>query len=94
MPVQLEEQKRNEYRTAYDRWQRDLTALHGVLLDGTPLDPPHFIALLRRESKSKAHYDAVRERVLGLPGGDDAHDHPFGDPISDPFAEPAQGEGA
>lgn len=94
MRVQLEEQKRNEYREAYDRWQRDLTALHSVLLDGAPLDPPHFIALLRRESKSKARYDEVRERVLGLPGGDDEDDNPFGDPVSDPFAEPADGAGA
>jgi hypothetical protein len=76
--VRLDDEKRTVYVEAYDRWKRDLDALHRVLLDGDPLDPPHFVALLRRESKSKARYDDVRERVLGLPGGDDADD-PFGD---------------
>jgi hypothetical protein len=76
--VQLDEQKREAYLEAYNRWRRDLDALHMVLIDGEVLDPPHFVALLRRESKSKARYDAVRESVLGLPGGDD-DDDPFGD---------------
>lgn len=75
--MQLEQQRREAYLEAYGRWKRDLDALHRVLIDGDALDPPHLVALLRRESKSKARYDAVRESVLGLPGGDDADD-PFG----------------
>lgn len=74
--MQLEPQKRAAYLDVYERWRRDLDALHRVLIDGEPLDPPHFVALLRRESKSKARYDAARENVLGLPGDDD---DPFGD---------------
>ncbi|MHB8575781.1 MAG: hypothetical protein ACYDCQ_10685 [Dehalococcoidia bacterium] len=75
--MQLEGEKRTVYVAAYERWRRDLDALHKVLLDGEQLAPPHFIALLRRESKSKARYDAAREEVLGLPGG--ADDDPFAD---------------
>ncbi|HZQ37667.1 MAG TPA: hypothetical protein VFD32_17170 [Dehalococcoidia bacterium] len=76
--MQLDAGKREAYTAAYARWQRDLDALHRVLLDGEPLDPPHFVALLRRESKSKARYDEVRQRVLGLPDAS-PDDDPFGD---------------
>ena len=76
--MQLEPEKRARYAEAYERWRRDLEALHKVLIDGEPLDPPHFVALLRRESKSKARYDEVRQRVLGLPDAS-PEDDPFGD---------------
>ena len=76
--MQLDAEKREAYTAAYDRWQRDLGALHRVLLDGESLDPPHFVALLRRESKSKARYDEVRQRLLGLPDAS-----PEDDPLSD-----------
>jgi hypothetical protein len=56
-----------DYRTAYERWARDLAELHAVLLDGRPIDPMHRIALLRRESHSKERYEAARARLLGLP---------------------------
>ncbi|HEY7295576.1 MAG TPA: hypothetical protein VH916_11065 [Dehalococcoidia bacterium] len=81
--MQLDAEHREAYTAAYERWQRDLQALHRVLLDGAQLDPPHFVALLRRESKSKARYDDVRRSVLGLPDAAPADD-PFGD---DPFSD-------
>jgi len=74
--VKLEEPRRATYVEAYDRWRKDLDALHRVLRDGEPLDPLHFVALLRRESKSKERYDQVRSEVLGLPGGAE-EDDPF-----------------
>jgi hypothetical protein len=74
--VKLDEPRRAAYVEAYDRWRRDLDAMHHVLLDGEPLDPLHFVALLRRESKSKERYDQVRGEVLGLPGGGEEED-PF-----------------
>ncbi|HLZ72763.1 MAG TPA: hypothetical protein VKV26_22900 [Dehalococcoidia bacterium] len=76
--MQLDQDKRAAYTAAYERWQRDLGALHRVLLDGDQLDPPHFVALLRRESKSKAKYDEVRQHVLGLPDAS-PDDDPFGE---------------
>jgi hypothetical protein len=45
--VQLDAEKREAYTAVYDRWKRDLDALHRVLLDREPPDPPHFVALLR-----------------------------------------------
>jgi hypothetical protein len=77
--VQIDEARRTEYTEAWERWRRDVDALHRVLLDGQALDPPHFVALLRRESKSKAKYDDVRQRVLGLPADAADDDDPFGD---------------
>jgi hypothetical protein len=75
--MQLDPERRVAYIEAYERWQRDLQAVHRVLLDGEHMDPLHFVPLLRRESKSKAKYEKAREKVLGLPGGED--DDPFGD---------------
>ena len=86
--MQLDAEKREAYTAAYERWKRDLDALHRVLLDGEALDPPHFVALLRRESKSKDRYDEVRQRVLGLPDAS-PDDDPFRD---DAFADDSGGE--
>lgn len=76
--VQLDPERRTAYKEAYERWRRDVDAVHRVILDGEQLDPLHFVALLRRESKSKATYDEAREQLLELPSGDDEAD-PFGD---------------
>jgi hypothetical protein len=76
--MQLDPEKRTAYTDAYERWRRDLDAVHRVILDGEQMDPLHFIPLLRRESKSKAKYEEAREQVLGLPGAD-TDDDPFGD---------------
>lgn len=74
--MKLEEPRRTAYVEAYERWHRDLDAMHRVLLEGDSMDPLHFVALLRRESKSKERYDQVRSEVLGLPGGAEEED-PF-----------------
>jgi len=67
-----EADRRQEYREAYSRWQRDLERLHAVLLDGAALDPMHRVALIRSESHSHDRYEAARRRLLGLtPDGDD-----------------------
>jgi hypothetical protein len=57
---------KQEYREAYERWQRDLQRLHAALLDGLPLDPMHRVALLRSESHTHDRYEAARRRLLGL----------------------------
>jgi hypothetical protein len=74
----LESNKRDAYREAYDRWQRDLVRLHAVLLDGEELDPMHRIALLRSESHSHGRYEEARRRLLGLPDGEASESSPFG----------------
>jgi hypothetical protein len=76
----LEGRARERYVRAWERWRADIEALHRVLLDGETMDPLHFVALLRRESKSKAQYEAARVEVLGLPADD-----------AGPFAMPEPG---
>lgn len=61
----MEDTKR-EYRDAYDAWQSQVQALHGVLLDGERLDPPKLKALLNREAHTKERYEAARRALLGL----------------------------
>lgn len=69
--MQIDAESRTAYLEAYERWQRDIGALHDALFGGKRPDPPHFIALLRRESHSKARYDAARRTHLGLPAADE-----------------------
>jgi hypothetical protein len=77
--VQLDPEKRAAYSEAYERWRKDLDAVHRVLLDGEPMDPQRFVALLRHESHTKDRYDEIRQSVLGLPGGPADDDDPFHD---------------
>lgn len=70
-----EQDHKQEYIDAYERWQRDLTKLHGVLLNGQPLDPMHRIALLRSESHTHDRYEQARQRFLGI--GSESTDSPF-----------------
>ncbi|MFQ5878767.1 MAG: hypothetical protein ACE5IZ_01125 [Dehalococcoidia bacterium] len=65
----VSERVKQEYREAYQAWQRQVTALHKVLLEGERLDPPRLKGLLNREARAKARYDAARRRLLGLPEG-------------------------
>jgi hypothetical protein len=67
--VASEEQKR-AYREAYEDWQKQLQALHRVMLDGERLDPVRLKGLLNREARAKAAYDRARDRLLGI-GSDD-----------------------
>ena len=55
------------YRAALAAWQKQLEALHGVLLDGASLGPPQLKGLLNREARAKERYDAARFKLLGIP---------------------------
>ena len=76
--MQPDDERRATYRTAWERWQKDLQSLHTVLLDGQTLDPMHRVALLRSESHSHDRYEAARRRLLGLPVEGDSGRAPFG----------------
>ena len=60
----LSDEKVAAYRAAYAAWQRQLTGLHEVLLDGKRLDPVQLKGLLNRESRAKGCYDRARRVIL------------------------------
>ena len=62
----LQEDKVAVYREAFDAWQKQLLALHGVFLEGKRLDPVRLKGLLNRESRAKRRYDQARFRLLGI----------------------------
>ena len=64
--VQVDPERQTEYREAYEAWQRQLSRLHEVFLDGEPLEPPKLKGLLNREARAKQRYDAARESLLGI----------------------------
>ena len=57
---------KQEYRDAYEAWQKQLTGLHEVFLDSARLDPVRLKGLLNRESRAKRRYDRARLRLLGI----------------------------
>jgi hypothetical protein len=63
--------RKRVYREAYDDWQKQLQALHKVMLDGERLDPVRLKGLLNREARAKEEYDRARERLLGIGPSDD-----------------------
>ncbi len=73
--VRVDPQRQSEYREAWEAWQRQLSRMHEVFLDGAPLEPPKLKGLLNREARAKQRYDAAREALLGIgalpaaPGG-------------------------
>jgi len=62
------------YREAYENWQKQLSGLHEVFLEGKRLDPVRLKGLLNRESRAKRKYDEARLRLLGI-----EEDSAFGD---------------
>ena len=58
--------RKQDYRDAYEAWQTQLQALHRVMLEGERLDPPKLKALLNREARAKERYDHARRALLGL----------------------------
>lgn len=58
---------KREYLESYQAWQKQLQALHRVLLEGERMDPPRLKGLLNREARAKERYDRARRRLLGLP---------------------------
>ncbi len=66
---------KQEYRDAYEAWQKQLTGLHEVFLDGGRLDPVRLKGLLNRESRAKRRYDHARLRLLGIEEEDVVEDN-------------------
>ena len=62
----MNEHNKAAYREAYDDWQKQLTGLHAVFLEGQRLDPVRLKGLLNRESRAKQRYDRARLRLLGI----------------------------
>ena len=58
--------RKQDYRDAYEAWQTQLQALHRVMLEGERLEPPKLKALLNREALLKERYDRARRSLLGL----------------------------
>jgi len=73
MPVS--DERRQAYLQAYEDWQKQLAALHEVLLDGKTLAGDRMKGLLNREARAKKRYDAARLELLGIPQPGDS---PFG----------------
>ena len=59
---------KQEYREAYDTWQKQLAGVHDLLLDGNRIPPEQIKGLLNREARAKERYDAARRRLLGIDG--------------------------
>ena len=74
--MQVDAERRQEYREALQAWQQQLDGLHRVVLDGDELAPPKLKGLLNREARAKERYDAAREALLGLDTAE--ADDPFG----------------
>jgi hypothetical protein len=64
--MKVDPERRRQYLEAYAAWQEQLQALHRVLLEGEPMEPPRLKGLLSRESRAKDRYDEARLRLLGL----------------------------
>lgn len=64
--VRVDPERQTEYREAYDAWQKQLSRLHEIFLDGEPLEPPKLKGLLNREARAKRRYDAARDALLGI----------------------------
>ncbi len=62
----MQDDKVSAYREAYEAWQKQLTGLHEVFLEGKRPDPVRLKGLLNRESRAKARYDSARLRLLGI----------------------------
>ena len=58
--------RKRDYLDAYEAWQKQLQALHRVMLKGERLEPPKLKALLNREARAKERYDRARRALLGL----------------------------
>ncbi len=61
-----DEETKQEYRAAYEAWQKQVTGLHEVFLENKRLDPVRLKGLLNRESRSKRRYDRARLALLGI----------------------------
>jgi len=62
------EDLKQRYREAYEAWQKHLSGVHDLLLDGKRLPPDQIKGLLNREARAKEKYDEARRRLLGIDG--------------------------
>ena len=60
------EDKVGAYKEAYENWQKQLAALHEVLIDHKRVPPLQIKGILNREARWKRRYDAARLRLLGI----------------------------
>lgn len=66
--MKVSDERRQAYLKAYEDWQKQLLALHEVLLDGTRmLVGDQMKGLLNREARAKERYDQARQELLGIP---------------------------
>jgi hypothetical protein len=55
-----------EYKEAYENWQKQLDAVHSLLIEGRRIPPIQIKGLLNRESRWKRRYDKARLKLLGI----------------------------
>jgi hypothetical protein len=60
--------EKQTYRDALDDWQRKLTDVHRLVLDGDRQgkNPDEIKGLLNREARAKEKYDDARRQLLGI----------------------------
>jgi hypothetical protein len=63
-----------EYKEAYENWQKQLEAVHSLLIEGQRIPPIQIKGLLNRESRWKRRYDRARLKLLGIEEEPDAGD--------------------
>ena len=68
----VSEEGKAGYQKAYADWQKQLVALHEVLLEGHRTDPVKLKGILNRESRAKIRYDRARLELLGIESEDDS----------------------
>ncbi|MCK9497132.1 MAG: hypothetical protein M0R75_16795 [Dehalococcoidia bacterium] len=61
-----ERDPKQEYREAFEAWQKQLDGVHDLLLEGNRIPPDQVKGLLNREARAKERYDAARRRLLGI----------------------------
>jgi hypothetical protein len=66
--MKVSEERRTDYLQAYDDWQRKLSDLHAVFLEGTrtPVGD-QFKGLLNREARAFEVFQQARLELLGIP---------------------------
>ena len=62
------------YTDAYENWQKQLTQLHELLLEGKRIPPIQIKGLLNREARAKRKYDSARLALLGIEGEEEISD--------------------
>ncbi|MBM4411103.1 MAG: hypothetical protein FJ037_07245 [Chloroflexi bacterium] len=64
----MSDDQKQAYCAAYEAWQKQLSGVHDLLLEGKRLPPEQIKGLLNREARAKEKYDQARRRLLGIDG--------------------------